>query len=204
MIGCGLYGRRRAAARDAQRRAGRCCRLPHPSGQSRWLNDPARVALLDKAILRLARTGRVGRIDTVRLRLSRGIADAIIGFPKFRCCEGRKVAPAGTAASWEHTADSRRDRVAGSAGRQERRGHSRAHLRADGEGEPRRTGRAGAAPSQAADLLRAEQPQLLLAPAHHQIRPRRGPGADRPVHALRLLPRAHGARRTWCARRSTT
>jgi uracil-DNA glycosylase len=28
--------------------------LPHPSGQSRWLNDPARVALLDKAILRLA------------------------------------------------------------------------------------------------------------------------------------------------------
>jgi uracil-DNA glycosylase family 4 len=28
--------------------------LPHPSGQSRWLNDPARVALLDKALLRLA------------------------------------------------------------------------------------------------------------------------------------------------------
>jgi uracil-DNA glycosylase len=28
--------------------------LPHPSGQSRWLNDPARVALLDRAILRLA------------------------------------------------------------------------------------------------------------------------------------------------------
>ena len=28
--------------------------LPHPSGQSCWLNDPARVALLDKAILRLA------------------------------------------------------------------------------------------------------------------------------------------------------
>jgi uracil-DNA glycosylase len=27
--------------------------LPHPSGQSRWLNDPARVALLDLAILRL-------------------------------------------------------------------------------------------------------------------------------------------------------
>jgi uracil-DNA glycosylase family 4 len=27
--------------------------LPHPSGQSRWLNDPARVALLDRAILRL-------------------------------------------------------------------------------------------------------------------------------------------------------
>src|SRR4029077_10852479 len=27
--------------------------LPHPSGQSRWLNDPARVALLDQAILRL-------------------------------------------------------------------------------------------------------------------------------------------------------
>lgn len=28
--------------------------LPHPSGQSRWLNDPARVLLLDKALLRLA------------------------------------------------------------------------------------------------------------------------------------------------------
>ncbi len=28
--------------------------LPHPSGQSRWLNDPARVALLDRAISRLA------------------------------------------------------------------------------------------------------------------------------------------------------
>ena len=28
--------------------------LPHPSGQSRWLNDPARVALLDKALVRLA------------------------------------------------------------------------------------------------------------------------------------------------------
>jgi uracil-DNA glycosylase family 4 len=28
--------------------------LPHPSGQSRWLNDPARVALLDRAILRLS------------------------------------------------------------------------------------------------------------------------------------------------------
>lgn len=28
--------------------------LPHPSGQSRWLNDAARVALLDRAILRLA------------------------------------------------------------------------------------------------------------------------------------------------------
>ena len=27
--------------------------LPHPSGQSRWLNDPARVALLDRAISRL-------------------------------------------------------------------------------------------------------------------------------------------------------
>jgi uracil-DNA glycosylase family 4 len=27
--------------------------LPHPSGQSRWLNDPARVALLDRALLRL-------------------------------------------------------------------------------------------------------------------------------------------------------
>jgi uracil-DNA glycosylase len=27
--------------------------LPHPSGQSRWLNDPARAALLDKAIVRL-------------------------------------------------------------------------------------------------------------------------------------------------------
>ena len=27
--------------------------LPHPSGQSRWLNDPARVALLDRAIVRL-------------------------------------------------------------------------------------------------------------------------------------------------------
>ncbi len=27
--------------------------LPHPSGQSRWLNDPARVALLDQAIVRL-------------------------------------------------------------------------------------------------------------------------------------------------------
>jgi uracil-DNA glycosylase len=27
--------------------------LPHPSGQSRWLNEPARVALLDQAILRL-------------------------------------------------------------------------------------------------------------------------------------------------------
>ncbi len=27
--------------------------LPHPSGQSRWLNDPARLALLDRAISRL-------------------------------------------------------------------------------------------------------------------------------------------------------
>jgi uracil-DNA glycosylase family 4 len=27
--------------------------LPHPSGQSRWLNDPARVALLDRAIVQL-------------------------------------------------------------------------------------------------------------------------------------------------------
>jgi uracil-DNA glycosylase len=27
--------------------------LPHPSGQSRWLNDPARVMLLDRAIVRL-------------------------------------------------------------------------------------------------------------------------------------------------------
>jgi uracil-DNA glycosylase family 4 len=27
--------------------------LPHPSGQSRWLNDPVRVALLDRAIERL-------------------------------------------------------------------------------------------------------------------------------------------------------
>ena len=27
--------------------------LPHPSGQSRWLNDPDRVALLDQAIVRL-------------------------------------------------------------------------------------------------------------------------------------------------------
>ena len=27
--------------------------LPHPSGQSRWLNDPARLALLDRAIVRL-------------------------------------------------------------------------------------------------------------------------------------------------------
>jgi uracil-DNA glycosylase family 4 len=27
--------------------------LPHPSGQSRWLNDPARVGLLDLAIVRL-------------------------------------------------------------------------------------------------------------------------------------------------------
>jgi uracil-DNA glycosylase family 4 len=27
--------------------------LPHPSGQSRWLNDPARVALLDQALVRL-------------------------------------------------------------------------------------------------------------------------------------------------------
>jgi uracil-DNA glycosylase len=28
--------------------------LPHPSGQSRWLNDPDRAALLDKALRRLA------------------------------------------------------------------------------------------------------------------------------------------------------
>lgn len=28
--------------------------LPHPSGQSRWLNDPARVRLLDAALARLA------------------------------------------------------------------------------------------------------------------------------------------------------
>ena len=28
--------------------------LPHPSGQSRWLNDPARTALLDRALERLA------------------------------------------------------------------------------------------------------------------------------------------------------
>jgi uracil-DNA glycosylase family 4 len=27
--------------------------LPHPSGQSRWLNDPARVALLDQALMTL-------------------------------------------------------------------------------------------------------------------------------------------------------
>ncbi len=27
--------------------------LPHPSGQSRWLNDPARVALLDRALQQL-------------------------------------------------------------------------------------------------------------------------------------------------------
>jgi len=27
--------------------------LPHPSGQSRWLNDPARAALLDRALRRL-------------------------------------------------------------------------------------------------------------------------------------------------------
>jgi uracil-DNA glycosylase len=25
--------------------------LPHPSGQSRWLNDPARIALLDRALV---------------------------------------------------------------------------------------------------------------------------------------------------------
>ncbi|HEY6380006.1 MAG TPA: uracil-DNA glycosylase [Candidatus Dormibacteraeota bacterium] len=29
--------------------------LPHPSGQSRWLNDPGRVALLEDALQRLAR-----------------------------------------------------------------------------------------------------------------------------------------------------
>ncbi len=29
--------------------------LPHPSGQSRWLNDPARAALLDQALARLHR-----------------------------------------------------------------------------------------------------------------------------------------------------
>jgi uracil-DNA glycosylase family 4 len=28
--------------------------LPHPSGQSRWLNDPVRVALLDQALVRLS------------------------------------------------------------------------------------------------------------------------------------------------------
>lgn len=28
--------------------------LPHPSGQSRWLNDPGRTALLDRALVRLA------------------------------------------------------------------------------------------------------------------------------------------------------
>lgn len=28
--------------------------LPHPSGQSRWLNDPVRVALLDRALVRLS------------------------------------------------------------------------------------------------------------------------------------------------------
>lgn len=27
--------------------------LPHPSGQSRWLNDPSRAALLDRALVRL-------------------------------------------------------------------------------------------------------------------------------------------------------
>jgi uracil-DNA glycosylase len=27
--------------------------LPHPSGQSRWLNDPAHVALLERALERL-------------------------------------------------------------------------------------------------------------------------------------------------------
>jgi len=29
--------------------------LPHPSGQSRWLNDPLRLAQLDRALLRLRR-----------------------------------------------------------------------------------------------------------------------------------------------------
>ena len=29
--------------------------LPHPSGQSRWLNDPARLAILDGALRRLSR-----------------------------------------------------------------------------------------------------------------------------------------------------
>jgi uracil-DNA glycosylase len=28
--------------------------LPHPSGQSRWLNDPARLALLDRALVTLS------------------------------------------------------------------------------------------------------------------------------------------------------
>lgn len=30
-----------------------CLPLPHPSGQSRWLNDPARTVLLDRALCRL-------------------------------------------------------------------------------------------------------------------------------------------------------
>jgi hypothetical protein len=28
--------------------------LPHPSGQSRWLNDPARIALLDRALVTMS------------------------------------------------------------------------------------------------------------------------------------------------------
>jgi uracil-DNA glycosylase len=43
---------------DAPRRPGATPRvllpLPHPSGQSRWLNQPHRVALLDQALQRLA------------------------------------------------------------------------------------------------------------------------------------------------------
>jgi uracil-DNA glycosylase family 4 len=43
-----------ALVRGTPRRSPVLLPLPHPSGQSRWLNDPARVALLDRAIVRLA------------------------------------------------------------------------------------------------------------------------------------------------------
>lgn len=37
--------------------------LPHPSGQSRWLNDPARAALLDRALERLRALARWAEAD---------------------------------------------------------------------------------------------------------------------------------------------
>src|SRR5438105_13516192 len=55
---------------------------------------------------------------------------------------------------------------------EERRGDSRAHLRADAKGKPSRAGREGTATAEAAHLLRAVEPQLLLAAARHQVRAR--------------------------------
>ena len=46
--------------------------LPHPSGQSRWLNDPARAALLDQALLRLADLVKWAEDASPRSRIGAG------------------------------------------------------------------------------------------------------------------------------------